>query len=71
MNPIKHLYRRTVQAVLRAALPVLPYREPEIFHNCGELKTVFDKEAIQRVLVVTDEGIVRSGIAAHLEAVLE
>ena len=41
MNPIKHLYCRTVQAVLRAALPVLPYREPEIFHNCGELKTRF------------------------------
>ena len=71
MNPIKHFYCRTVQAVLRAALPVLPYREPEIFHSCGELKTVFDWENIQRVLVVTDEGIVRSGIAAHLQTVLE
>lgn len=71
MNPIKAIYCRTVQAVLRAALPVLPYREPEVFHNCGELKRVFQKENIRRVLIVTDAGIVRSGIAAQLEAVLD
>ena len=71
MNPIKVIYCRSVQAVLRAALPVLPYREPEVFHNCGELSTVFQKENIRRVLIVTDAGIVRSGIAAQLEAVLD
>lgn len=41
MNPIKAIYCRTVQAVLRAALPVLPYREPEIFRSCDELNAVF------------------------------
>lgn len=71
MNPIKAIYCRSVQAVLRAALPVLPYREPEVFHSCGELSTVFQKENIRRVLIVTDVGIVRSGIAAQLEAVLD
>ena len=71
MNPIKAIYCRSVQAVLRAALPVLPYREPEVFHNCRELKCVFQKENIRRVLIVTDAGIVRSGIAAQLEAVLD
>lgn len=71
MNPIKAIYCRSVQAVLRAALPVLPYREPQVFHSCGELSTVFQKEAIRRVLIVTDAGIVRSGIAAQLEAVLD
>lgn len=71
MNPIKAIYCRSVQAVLRAALPVLPYREPEVFHSCGELKRVFQKENIRRVLIVTDAGIVRSGIAAQLEAVLD
>ena len=70
MNPIKAIYCRTVQAVLRAALPVLPYREPEIFRSCAELNTVFSKKNIQRVLIVTDEGIVRSGIAGQLEAAL-
>ena len=71
MNPIKALYCRTVQAVLRAALPVLPYREPEIFRSCDDLRGVFLKENIQRVLVVTDPGIVRSGIAGQLETALE
>ena len=71
MNPIKAIYCRTVQAVLRAALPVLPYREPEIFRSCDELNTVFSKKRIQRVLIVTDEGIVRSGIAGQLEAALD
>lgn len=71
MNPIKAIYCRSVQAVLRAALPVLPYREPQVFHSCGELSTVFQKENIRRVLIVTDVGIVRSGIAAQLEAVLD
>lgn len=71
MNPIKAIYCRSVQAVLRAALPVLPYREPQVFHSCGELSTVFQKENIRRVLIVTDAGIVRSGIAAQLVAVLD
>ena len=71
MNPIKAIYCRGVQAVLRAALPVLPYREPQVFHSCGELSTVFQKENIRRVLIVTDAGIVRSGIASQLEAVLD
>ena len=63
MNPTKAIYCRTVQAVLRAALPVLPYREPEIFRSCAELSVVFSQKHIQRVLIVTDAGIVRSGIA--------
>ena len=71
MNPIKAFYCRAVQGVLRAALPVLPYREPEIFHSCGELKSVFEKENLQQVLVVTDPGILRSGIADRLLTVLE
>ena len=71
MNPIKAFYCRTLQAALRAALPVLPYREPEIFRSCSELNTVFTKKNIQRVLIVTDEGIVRSGIAGQLEAALD
>lgn len=71
MNPIKTIYCRSVQAVFRAALPVLPYREPEIFRSYAELGTVFARHRIQRVLIVTDEGIVRSGIAAGVCAEAE
>lgn len=71
MNPIKAIYCRAVQAVFRTALPILPYREPDIFRSCAELSAVFSKKHIQRVLIVTDEGIVRSGIAGQLEAALD
>lgn len=70
MNPIKAFYCRSVQAVLRAALPVLPYREPKICHSCKELGSLLARKNIRRVLVVTDEGIVRSGLTGQLEAVL-
>ena len=71
MNVIKACYCRVVQFVLRAALPILPYREPEIFRSCNELSSVFAKKRIQRVLIVTDAGIVRSGIASQLENALD
>ena len=70
MNPMKAFFCRAVQFVLRTALPVLPYREPEIFRSCGALKVVFEKENIRRVLIVTDKGIVRNGIAGLLESAL-
>ena len=58
MNPIKAIYCRTVQAVLRAALPVLPYREPEIFRSgiAGRLEAALDQC-----------GVAYSVMAAHAE----
>ena len=56
--------------VMRAALPVLPYREPEIIRFCRELDRVFKKEQIKSVLIATDQGIVSHGLTASVEAVL-
>ena len=58
MNPIKAIYCRTVQAVLRAALPVLPYREPEIFRSgiAGQLEAALDQR-----------GVAYTVMAAHAE----
>ena len=50
MNPIKAVYCRAVQAVFRAALPVLPYREPEIVDSCEGLDRVMEQEGIKSVL---------------------
>lgn len=52
------------------ALPVLPYREPEIVDSCAALKSVFAKENVKSVLVVTDKGIVANGLISPLEKVL-
>ena len=53
------------------ALPVLPYREPEIIRSCAEIGKVAKKEKISSVLIVTDKGIVNNGLAAPVEAALQ
>lgn len=67
---LKSFFCRVSQAVFRLALPVLPYREPEIIDSCSELDRVLKKEQMKAVLVVTDQGIVSSGLVEPLERVL-
>ena len=67
---LKKIGCRAFQIAFRAALPVLPYREPEAVSSCSALSEVFAKEKTGSVLVVTDAGIVKSGLTAPLEAVL-
>ena len=66
----KAVFCRIFQGAFRMALPVLPYREPEIIRSCADLEGVFRKESIKSVLVVTDQGIVNNGLVAPLEKVL-
>lgn len=68
---LKKLYCRIFQIGFRGALPILPYREPETVDSCKKLDKVFEKENITSVLVVTDKGIVNSGIAETVENVLK
>ena len=58
----KTVFCRFFQAAFRMALPVLPYREPEIISSCSDLGRIIRKETIKSVLVVTDRGIVNSGL---------
>lgn len=68
---LKKLGCRTFQTAFRAALPILPYREPKIVPSCSELGDVFKKEKTAAVLVVTDAGIVKNGLTASLEEALK
>jgi len=68
---VKSLYCRIFQGVFHIALPLLPYREPEIINSCKELGSILTKEKITSVLVVTDKGIVESGLVSHLEDALK
>lgn len=68
---LKKIGCRAFQMAFRIALPVLPYREPELLSSCSELGDVFTKEKTGSVLIVTDAGIVKNGLVAALEAVLE
>ncbi len=67
----KAAFCRVFQAAFRLVLPVLPYREPEIVCSCEELKGIFQKERIHTPLIVTDQGIVASGLVASLEEALK
>lgn len=71
MNIIKKFYCRSFQTVLRIALPILPYREPMLLSNINELSKVFKKEKIKSILIVTDKGIVKSGLVYMLLKVLK
>lgn len=68
---IKSLYCRLFQTAFRMALPVLPYREPEIVGSCTELGKVLKKEKATSVLVVTDRGIVNNGLVKPVEEALK
>ncbi len=68
---IKSAFCRVFQTAFRIALPILPYREPEIVSSCAELGDVLKKENIKSVLIVTDKGIVNNGLVSPLEEALK
>ena len=53
------------------ALPVLPYREPEIISSCNDLGKILKKEQSTSVLVVTDKGIINNGLLNPVEKALK
>ena len=71
MNIFAKTYCRIFQTAFRMALPVLPYREPEIISSCSELDLVFNKEKVSSVLVVTDKGIAANGLTVPVEQILK
>ena len=70
MNPIKKIYCRVFQKAFRIAIPLLPYRKPEILNGLDELPQLFASKKIRSVLLVTDKGIRSRGLTSHLEKLL-
>ena len=71
MNIASKIYCRIFQAGFRAALPVLPYREPKVVSSCSMLGEIFKKEKSTSVLIVTDAGIVKNGLLSPVEEIIE
>ena len=67
---LKKIGCRAFQIIFRAALPILPYREPKVLSSCSELRDIFAKEKSRSVLIVTDAGIVKNVLVTPLESVL-
>ena len=71
MNIFAKIYCRIFLTAFRVALPVLPYREPEIIRSCAEIGKVAKKEKISSVLIVTDKGLVNNGLVDPVVAALQ
>ena len=67
----KVVFCRVFQTAFRMALPLLPYREPEIVSSCFQLGSVISKEGMRSALIVTDKGVVGDGLVKPLETVLQ
>ncbi len=55
MNIFNKIYCRIYQTVLHLALPLLPYREPEIHDSIEAVPEILKKNKVSNVLLVTDE----------------
>lgn len=67
MNAIKRLYCRAYQLAFRAALPVLPYRQPRLLDHLAEIAPLLEQKQISSVLLVADAGVRSLGLTSGLE----
>ncbi|MCF0242321.1 MAG: iron-containing alcohol dehydrogenase [Treponema sp.] len=66
MNVFKKIYCRIFQTCFKIALPILPYRKPDIFYTTSDLIPVFTERKISSVLVVTDQSIRSLGLLSGM-----
>lgn len=57
MNPIEQAWCRTFQTGMGVAIPVLPYRRPEVLDSVKDVPEILRKEGARRPLIVTDPGV--------------
>ena len=71
MDPLRKLWCRVYQLAFRAAMPLLPYREPERLERVSQLPQLLKEQGLERVLLVTDRGLRAGGCTAQLETLLQ
>ena len=71
MNTLFKAYCRTIQGVFRLALPLLPYRKPELLEGPEGAAACLLERNIRRVLLVTGPKVRALGLTASLEHALE
>lgn len=71
MHFIKRIGCRAYQLVFRAALPILPYRQPKQLDNLEAVAPLLVQKKIAFVLLVADGGVRDLGLTAPLEESLK
>ena len=67
MNLFKKIYCRIFQTCFRIALPVLPYREPELIDGFKNVPAVLKQHHISHIMLVTDPGVYKLGLTKPLQ----
>ena len=70
MNIVKKVYCRIFQAVFKLAIPILPYRSPEILNNTADAAKLLKSKDHRSVLIVTDAFLHKSGLIEQLKSSL-
>lgn len=67
MNIFKKIYCRVFQVVFKAALPLLPYRDPKQLENISDIVKIAGEKHLSCPLIVTDKSIRSLGLINPLE----
>lgn len=57
MNFLKKIYCRVFQTCFKLAIPILPYRNPQILDSVAEVAPLLTQKGFDSILIVTDEPI--------------
>ena len=70
MNVVKRFFARAFQYVMRAAIPILPYREPQIIGEPEGVVKILKENGIKRVMLVAGKVVRGHGLTETLERLL-
>ena len=70
MNRIKKIYCRVFQKAFHLVIPILPYRQPKRLESLADIPFVLKEKRIDRILIVTDQGIRSHGLLEPFEHAL-
>lgn len=67
MKQMEKIFCRAFQCAFRAALPLLPYREPKVLKGVEDIPRLLHQQKVRQVLLVTDQGVRSLGLTKKLE----
>ncbi len=70
MNTLEKIWCRSFQKTMRTAIPLLPYRKPEILHSVEQIPEKMKESGCRQALLVTDRSIRLHGLTRRLEQAL-
>ena len=70
MNTVSKVFCRVFQTAFHLALPVLPYRTPEIYDTIAGIGPLLRERKVGSVLLITDSALRSAGLTVPLETLL-